>query len=57
MGMIGQKRDENEGFETDLEAFEEGWNQRSDVYPSRPVGKTRQVARRVQRDIDAWLAD
>ena len=46
-----------EGFETDLKAFEEGWNQRTDVYPSRPVGKTRRVARRIQKDIDAWLAD
>ena len=36
--MIGQKREENEGFETDLEAFEEDWNQRSDVFPSGRAG-------------------
>ena len=48
---------DDEGFETRLKAFEAGWNQRSDVYPSRPVGKTRAVARRIQRDIDAWLGD
>ena len=46
-----------EGFETNLKAFEEGWNQRTDVYPSHPVGKTRKVARRIRKDIDAWLAD
>ena len=46
-----------EGFETNLKAFEEGWNQRTDVYPSQPVGKTRKVARRIRKDIDAWLAD
>ena len=48
---------DDKGFETRLKAFEEGWNQRSDVYPSRPVGKTRKVARRIQKDIDAWLSD
>ncbi len=47
----------DEGFETKLKAFEEGWNQRTDVYPSRPVGKTRKVARRIRKDIEAWLAD
>ena len=36
--MTGQKRDENEGFEIALEAFEEDWNQRSDVFPSRRAG-------------------
>ncbi|MBP3203454.1 MAG: alpha-N-acetylglucosaminidase [Bacteroidales bacterium] len=48
---------DSEGFEARLKAFEEGWNSLSDTYPSRPQGKTRRVARRVQQHIDEWISN
>ena len=43
------------GFEERLKAFETSWNERTDTFPAKPTGRTRKVARRIQRHIDSWV--
>ena len=43
-----------DGVEARIKAFETGWNEGTEVYPARPKGDTRRIARRIQRHIDAW---